>query len=61
VLGRWPGLGADSRFEGRDLAVTTDYRALFSDVLEGHLGGATLGPVFPGFDRTTAPALGLFG
>jgi hypothetical protein len=25
VYGKWPGLGADQRFEGRDLAVTTDF------------------------------------
>ena len=58
VHGRWPGLAPEARHEGRDLAVTTDFRALFSEVLRGHLGAADLGGVFPGF--AAAPALGLF-
>lgn len=60
VLGRWPGLAPEQRFEGRDLAVTTDFRALFAEVLQGHLGAAALEPVFPGFPAPAAP-LGLFG
>src|SRR4030095_9316423 len=28
VYGRWPGLGQHQLFEGRDLAVTTDFRGL---------------------------------
>jgi uncharacterized protein (DUF1501 family) len=32
VLGKWPG------FEGRDLAVTTDFRDLFGEILARHLG-----------------------
>ncbi len=61
VAGRWPGLAPADRFEGRDLAVTTDYRALFSEVLEGHLGARQLDRVFPDFDRRASPTLGLFG
>ena len=49
VLGRWPGLGAEHRFEGRDLAVTTDFRDLFGEMLVRHLGAVDLAPVFPGF------------
>ena len=41
VAGRWPGLDPAARFEGRDLAVTTDFRDLFAEVLTGHLGPAT--------------------
>lgn len=59
VLGRWPGLEPDLRYEGRDLAVTTDFRTLFGEVLLGHLGKTDLTAVFPGFDA--GPALGLFG
>ncbi len=59
VHGRWPGLAPESRHEGRDLAVTTDYRDLFGEVLTGHLGSANLDEVFPGH-RPAAP-LGLFG
>ena len=37
VLGDWPGLGAGSRFEGRDLAVTTDYRDVVGEILLARL------------------------
>jgi uncharacterized protein (DUF1501 family) len=49
VLGRWPGLDPASRFEGRDLAVTTDFRDLFGEVLARHLGATDLSAIFPGF------------
>ncbi len=51
VHGRWPGLTNDQRFEGRDLAITTDFRDVFTDVIAKHLGAApaTLARVFPGF------------
>jgi uncharacterized protein (DUF1501 family) len=37
VYGRWPGLNAQQRFEGRDLAVTTDFRDVFAEVATRHL------------------------
>ncbi|MFQ5550002.1 MAG: DUF1501 domain-containing protein [Gemmatimonadales bacterium] len=49
VVGNWPTLSPESRFQGRDLAVTTDFRDLFSEVLVGHLGAADLPAVFPGY------------
>ena len=49
VLGRWPGLSVEQRFEGRDVAVTTDFRDLFGEVLARHLGAGDLSPIFPGF------------
>lgn len=58
VLGSWPGLAPDARHEGRDLAVTTDFRALFGEVLTGHLGATDLNAVFPGF--VPQGQLGLF-
>jgi len=48
VLGRWPGLATEARFEGRDLAVTTDFRDLFAELLGRHLGAGSLEAVFPG-------------
>jgi uncharacterized protein (DUF1501 family) len=58
VYGKWPGLGREQRYEGRDLAVTTDFRAVFNEVVHQHLGLTNTRAVFPGF---TAPAsLGLF-
>ena len=59
VYGRWPGLAAEQRHEGRDLAVTTDFRAVFNEVVRGHLGLVDTRPVFPGFKA--AGTLGLFG
>ena len=58
VLGRWPGLAPEARHEGRDLAVTTDFRALFGEVLSGHLGTTDLASVFPDF--VPSGRLGLF-
>jgi uncharacterized protein (DUF1501 family) len=49
VLGHWPGLGQDKLYEGRDLALTTDYRDLLGEVLTRHLGGNNLAAVFPGY------------
>lgn len=54
VYGEWPTLEPAKRFEGRDLAVTTDFRDLFSEVLTRHLGATDLGAVFPGY-RTVKP------
>ncbi len=38
VYGRWPGLAREQRYEGRDLAVTTDFRSVFAEIVRGHLG-----------------------
>jgi uncharacterized protein (DUF1501 family) len=56
VYGRWPGLRDDQRFEGRDLAVTTDFRDVFGEIVTGHLGLSrdALSRVFPGH-RPSAP------
>ena len=48
VHGRWPGLRAQDLYEGRDLAVTTDFRDLLGELLARHLGARDLGVVFPG-------------
>ena len=49
VYGEWPGLEREQLFEGRDLAVTTDYRAVLGELVRGHLGQSDLTRVFPGF------------
>jgi uncharacterized protein (DUF1501 family) len=59
VYGRWPGLAREQRYEGRDLAITTDFRAVFSEVVSGHLGLGDTRSVFPGFGG--GARLGLFG
>jgi uncharacterized protein (DUF1501 family) len=56
VYGRWPGLAREQRYDGRDLSVTTDFRAVFSEVVRGHLGLQDTRAVFPGF--TTDATLG---
>jgi uncharacterized protein (DUF1501 family) len=38
VISDWPGLKPASLYEGRDLAATTDLRAVFKGVLRDHLG-----------------------
>ncbi len=57
VYGQWPGLAHHQLFEGRDLAVTTDFRALFAEVATRHLG-VPAAPLFPGF-RPTQPPLNI--
>jgi uncharacterized protein (DUF1501 family) len=49
VYGEWPGLEKEQLFEGRDLAVTTDFRAVLSELVRGHLGQTDLSAVFPGY------------
>jgi uncharacterized protein (DUF1501 family) len=51
VYGRWPGLAPESLYEGRDLAVTTDFRDVIGALLAQHmnLGAAQLAAVFPDF------------
>ena len=58
VFGKWPGLAPEQRYEGRDLAVTTDFRAVFHEVVNHHLGLTNTRAVFPGF--TPPASLGLF-
>src|SRR6185436_7824640 len=54
VHGRWPGLAPDRLYEGRDLAVTTDFRDLLGELVSRHLGATDLARVFPGHDATAS-------
>jgi uncharacterized protein (DUF1501 family) len=49
IYGKWPGLEKEQLFEGRDLAVTTDYRDVLGELVSGHLGQKNLSQVFPGY------------
>ncbi|HXW56784.1 MAG TPA: DUF1501 domain-containing protein [Candidatus Cybelea sp.] len=49
VYSRWPGMSEGDLYEGRDLAVTTDYRGVLGELIAKHLGQANLNSVFPGF------------
>ena len=50
VYGDWPGLATAQLYQGRDLAVTTDYRTVLAIILKRHLGLADrqLDQIFPG-------------
>jgi uncharacterized protein (DUF1501 family) len=50
VYGQWPGLNEHQLNEGRDLALTTDFRIVLSEILAKHLGAGDVKTVFPGFD-----------
>jgi uncharacterized protein (DUF1501 family) len=55
VHGRWPGLGSSALHEGRDLAVTTDFRDLLGEILAQHMGVRDLAAVFPGHAAPAFP------
>jgi uncharacterized protein (DUF1501 family) len=54
VYGKWPGLALEQLNEGRDLKLTTDFRSVLGEVINGHLGSKNLPTVFPGFDNNSA-------
>jgi len=56
IYGTWPGLEPEQLFEGRDLAVTTDYRDVLAELVRVHLG-QNPEQVFP--DYQAGPPLGL--
>jgi uncharacterized protein (DUF1501 family) len=59
VYGQWPGLSPEQLYEGRDLALTTDFRTVFAEIATKHLGAKKIDPMFPGF--TPTGWLGLLG
>jgi uncharacterized protein (DUF1501 family) len=52
VYGRWPGLEAPQLHQGRDLALTTDFRTVMSEGVARQLGNHDLNAVFPGFNNS---------
>jgi uncharacterized protein (DUF1501 family) len=54
VYGQWPGLEQSQLYEGRDLAVTTDFRRVLGEAVSRHLGNERLDQVFPGFADNAA-------
>jgi len=54
VYGQWPGLAPEVLYEGRDLALTTDFRTVCGEVVTRHLSERDMSKVFPGF-RPSAP------
>jgi uncharacterized protein (DUF1501 family) len=59
VHGKWPGLEQEQLYEGRDLALTTDFRSVFAEVVQHHLGARALDRIFPGFAASPRDFLGL--
>jgi len=49
VYGKWPGLEQEQLYEGRDLAVTTDFRDVLAEGVLRHLGNRNIQAVFPGY------------
>ena len=60
VYGRWPGLAVNQRYDGRDLAVTTDFRDVFGEVVVKHMGVTNAQAIFPGYTVQPAKFPGLF-
>ncbi len=61
VYGRWPGLAHEQLNEGRDLAVTTDFRVVLGEAVAKTLGTTRVDEVFPGAGLSSGSFLGLLG
>jgi uncharacterized protein (DUF1501 family) len=59
VHGRWPGLEPEQLHDGRDLALTTDFRSVFSEVAAKHLGATKPEALFPGYGEAARGWLGV--
>jgi uncharacterized protein (DUF1501 family) len=59
VYGRWPGLGNEQLNEGRDLALTTDFRQVLGEVVTRTIGVNDMELVFPGAKLAAARFLNL--
>jgi uncharacterized protein (DUF1501 family) len=61
VYGKWPGLESQQLYEGRDLAVTTDFRQIVGEAVNRHLGNKHLTEVFPGYENNPSKFLKYLG
>src|SRR5256714_2404908 len=61
VYGSWPGLKSGNLYEGRDLALTTDFRDVFGELAQKHLGDSNLQGVFPGYAANASKFRGVLG
>jgi len=61
VYGRWPGLDQAQLYEGRDLALTTDFRQVIGEAVARHMGNTNLANVFPGYDNQPGKFLKVLG
>jgi uncharacterized protein (DUF1501 family) len=61
VYGRWPGLKTDQLHDGRDLALTTDFRDVFGEIANRHLRSTNSSSLFPGYTLKQPNFRGFFG
>ena len=61
VYGDWKGLKSDQLNEGRDLAVTTDFRDVFAEAASKQLGAGNLKAIFPQYATSLAKFRGFLG
>lgn len=59
VYGKWPGLQPEQLNEDRDLALTTDFRDVFAEVLVRHLQCRTPDAIFPRYAIDATRFLGM--
>src|SRR5271168_1092266 len=61
VYGRWPGLDQSHLYEGRDLALTTDFRQVLGEAVAQYMGNKNLSDVFPGYENQPGKFLKYLG
>src|SRR5207237_10453859 len=61
VYGDWPGLKNDQLYEGRYLALTTDFRNVFGEIAQKHLGATNMKTMFPGYELSASKFRGFLG
>jgi uncharacterized protein (DUF1501 family) len=61
VYGQWPGLAPEQLYEGRDLALTTDFRRVLGEAVSNHVGNRNLDKVFPNFQNDPRKFVGYLG
>lgn len=61
IYGQWPGLKPSQLNQDRDLALTTDFRDVFAEVVTLHLGTLNPSGIFPGFTLSPGRFCGFLG
>lgn len=53
VYGTWPGLAPEQLYDGADLAITTDYRRVLSEIAIRRFANPAISTIFPGYQGYT--------
>ncbi len=61
VYGDWKGLKNSELYQGRDLAVTTDFRDVLGEIASKHLGSKNLNDIFPRYSINPSKFTGFLG